>query len=558
MKRIIISATLLMAAATAGAQTIYDALNLSQNDYIGTARTLAIGNAVTALGGDLGSVGINPAGSAVSPYSQFEFTFGNVSASSSCAYKVNGQTTLNGTSGASASMPNIGVNLVMDTYRTSGLKSYSFGLIANTTGFFKDGQYGEGINNTSSFMGAMATGAVAYSPDQLGGNSYNNSNIPWNYITGYQSYLISDVGSKKAAPYDYVGATEAYTRKSDGSIVRYVPGELSQVSSRNTSGRKRDLLMNFGFNFDDTFYLGATLAMPIATYSYDEYMREKAVNPDDFTYNLDGDPVTFTDGSYHYSYNAEVSGVYAKIGFIWRATRHLRVGAAIQTPTALAISERWQVKGETNYTSEKYNSWANSPESEYSFGLTTPFRYNVGVAYTLGTKGFVSVDYEACDYSSMRFFSDEYSSDFTAVNKVNKLFGARQNMLRVGGEFKITPAYCVRAGYSLTTSPEAYYYDNEGYYVDASEYLRYYDDYRNGTYTLQEKHLTNGGNNAWSLGFGYSSQGSFYCDLAYRLLNRPDMNYQPYENYVQDVQSPVVDVTSRRLSTFLVTLGWRF
>ena len=54
---------LLMAAATgAYAQSAYDALNFSENIYEGSARTVAMGNAFTALGGDLGAVTINPAG----------------------------------------------------------------------------------------------------------------------------------------------------------------------------------------------------------------------------------------------------------------------------------------------------------------------------------------------------------------------------------------------------------------------------------------------------------------------------------------------------------------
>ncbi len=56
------------------AQTAYDALLFSENNYEGTARSVAMGNAFTALGGDLGSVTINPAGSAVAGYSQITLT----------------------------------------------------------------------------------------------------------------------------------------------------------------------------------------------------------------------------------------------------------------------------------------------------------------------------------------------------------------------------------------------------------------------------------------------------------------------------------------------------
>ena len=66
MKKIFAIAAFLAAAVGAGAQNFYDAITFSQNQYFGTARSVAMGNAMTAVGGDLGSVGINPAGSATS------------------------------------------------------------------------------------------------------------------------------------------------------------------------------------------------------------------------------------------------------------------------------------------------------------------------------------------------------------------------------------------------------------------------------------------------------------------------------------------------------------
>ena len=60
MKKTFIAITLLLTAATAGAQTMYDALTYSQNNYYGTARSIGMGNAMTAVGGDLGSVRHHP------------------------------------------------------------------------------------------------------------------------------------------------------------------------------------------------------------------------------------------------------------------------------------------------------------------------------------------------------------------------------------------------------------------------------------------------------------------------------------------------------------------
>ena len=64
-KSILALSVLAAYSVCATAQNMYDAINISRNDYFGTARTVALGNAVTALGGDLGTISINPAGSAV-------------------------------------------------------------------------------------------------------------------------------------------------------------------------------------------------------------------------------------------------------------------------------------------------------------------------------------------------------------------------------------------------------------------------------------------------------------------------------------------------------------
>ena len=57
---------LLLSLSWAGfAQDADQAYNFSENLYIGTARTLAMGNAFTAVGGDLGALSINPASSGV-------------------------------------------------------------------------------------------------------------------------------------------------------------------------------------------------------------------------------------------------------------------------------------------------------------------------------------------------------------------------------------------------------------------------------------------------------------------------------------------------------------
>ena len=74
MKKIATLFLSLIVAAGLFAQTAEDALGIAQEYAEGTARTMAMGGAFTALGGDLGAIGINPASSGVMRYSQISFS----------------------------------------------------------------------------------------------------------------------------------------------------------------------------------------------------------------------------------------------------------------------------------------------------------------------------------------------------------------------------------------------------------------------------------------------------------------------------------------------------
>ncbi|MEP5428457.1 MAG: UPF0164 family protein, partial [Flavobacteriaceae bacterium] len=70
MKRII-TFIMVLSCVFLSAQNINDVLRYSSENIQGTARFQAMGGAFGALGGDLSSLNVNPAGSAVFNYSQF-------------------------------------------------------------------------------------------------------------------------------------------------------------------------------------------------------------------------------------------------------------------------------------------------------------------------------------------------------------------------------------------------------------------------------------------------------------------------------------------------------
>ena len=218
MKKTFIAITLMLSAIAAGAQTMYDGLTFSQNNYFGTARSIGMGNAMTAVGGDLGSIGLNPAGSAVYNFSQFTFT-PNVSISSMksswSAYPVNGTDTYSNEIGKNLSkftVPNIGVTINMPTGNRSGLVAMTYGFVVNATNNFAGQMMGGGQNDRTSYQSSMAVDADGYDIDFLNGyrdakgseiddwsHAYHNADdrglyAPWNVIANAQAGAISNYG----------------------------------------------------------------------------------------------------------------------------------------------------------------------------------------------------------------------------------------------------------------------------------------------------------------------------------------------------------------------------
>lgn len=557
MKKTAISILLALCTASLFGQTAYDALMLSENSYEGTARSVAMGNAFTALGGDLGAVTINPAGSAMAPYSQVTITPGITIATTTTKgvspYE-NGelpyfQRTLKSNL-TKANIPNLGFTLNFDTGRKYGLVSWTMGFIVNKTADYNQDVYANGVNSTTSFIGRMAydASAAGYFPDELGSSNAYDSGIPWKYVTGYQSAMFDPFNDI------YVAATE----KVYDDNTCFVAGELDQSYGRRTSGSKYEYIVNAGLNFNDVVYVGINLGMNTMTYSYEEYFKEQAVNSNDFLVELKDELGNIISSSYFNrmkyksAYALSGTGYFAKIGIIANPFKGFRIGATLQTPTRTEINETWEDEGETVFTGRDGKTWsALSPYGENKWIFSTPLRASFGAAYTLGQFGTISADYEMCNYGKMRYRSSLYT-DRSTLEYINEdmqnCYGVSHNV-RAGIEVKPLPAFAIRAGYDMKTSAQKAVWDgHEG------EYLK-----------INGRDLTH----KVSFGIGFSSKGSFFADAAVTRTFVPDEFFMPYEDYMfttdeggnmiidSNYYAPEILIKSA-LWKAVLTLGFRF
>ena len=505
MKKTAITFLLALCTFSLFGQTAYDALMLSENSYEGTARSVAMGNAFTALGGDLGAVTINPAGSAMASYSQITITPG-ISIATATAVGVspyeNGdlpyfQRTMR-SSLTKVNLPNIGFTANFKTGRNYGLVNWTLGLIVNKTADYNQDVYANGRNSTTSFIGKMAYDASldGYYPDELGGDNAYNAGIPWRYVTGFKSAMFDPFNDI------YVAATE----KVYDDNTCFVAGELDQTYGRRVSGNKYEYVVNAGFNISNKVYFGINLGMNSMTYSYEEYFKEQAVNSEDFLVELkdaQGNIISssyFNRMKYRYAYSLSGNGYFAKFGIIANPVRGLRIGAALQTPTRMEINETWEDEGQTDFTGPDGKSWsALSPYGENMWVFTSPLKANFGVAYTLGQFGTISTDYELTNYGNIKYRRSAYTDRNTLEyinDDIRHAYGVVHN-LRAGIEIKPFAALALRAGYDMKTS-------------------------------AQKERLTHKA----AIGVGYSSKGSFFADAALTRTFLPREYFMPYDDYV--------------------------
>lgn len=549
------------ASAALHAQNIYDAAFLMQNEYFGTARSMALGNAMTAVGGDIGSIVLNPAGSAVASYGQLSVTPAYISSRS-----------LVGTNERKAgrmTLPNVGLTVNFDTGRDKGVKRVSFGAVISQTAQYLSVAAGSSTTSSSSLAAERASAAAGYPESLLGQYSaYENSDVPWDVLTAYRGGLFGSYGIDGR----YVAISEGLGDDGYGNAYRYIPGQLSQAINLRREGSKNDVLFNFGVDVSDVFYFGLNIGMPSAHYSYRELYSESAVSPERFPltfYDDAGNAVDtyFCGATSGYSFATDIDGIYAKAGVIARLFNgFLRIGAAIQSPALLTVSETWAYDAASYFSDSQFDLSAYSPTGQYSYQLRSPYMANFGAAAVLGSLGLLSVDYEYSDFGHMRFSSldaDAFTDDlFYDLNEASRLFAGCTHSFRFGLEIKPLPALSLRAGMATMRRVEHSWTNNLGNEVFADSFINDFNSYNNNLYQLVMRNDHVSVRNNYSFGIGYASRGSFFADLAVMICDYPVQDYAPYYDYYSGAgdeycAAPVHSIV-RSMVTAALTFGWRF
>lgn len=435
----IILVAIVAITSTSYAQYANDGLRFSQTNYGSTARFKALGNAQIGVGGDMSSLGANPAGLGLFTRSEFSLTpeFNQTGINS---------TYLNQNTNTTKSQLNVnqlGAVFFSPTYRRkgqdakTGLVSLVFGL-----GYHRNNDY----SMESNFSGLNHSSSIAdYFAEIAGSSSPNNLIEGTPERIAYDNYLIS---------YDNVAKN-------------YYPETFADNTTGNTQSKnelRSGAVSEFNFaaaaNISNQVYIGASIGLLNIRYNSDAQYVENGRAREYLNDNLTGNNINYKL-LFNQNQITKGSGLNARLGVIFRAAEGLRFGATVQTPSWFVIDDSYSESLDNRGT---IRGTSGSKAYDFTYNLRTPLKASLGGSYIIAGQALLSADVDFIDYASTKFSSNNNNGDYTIFNENNAT--VRKNFTnainyRVGLEYKID-AISLRGGYALNGSP--YKSDKDGFF----------------------------------------------------------------------------------------------
>lgn len=510
-------------------------MSYTSHNY-GTARSMGMGNAFTALGADLASASINPAGIgmyvrsdiSLSPMLQFAHAKSNGE-----EYKSENKTRF----GLSS------IGGVFTAYEGTGsLVNVNIGVVYNRIADFNHTTSLASIGNpyTSSIANIFCTlsNIDGLQTNDNGTMDFPNDPYYWGAVLAYktgltnkdsQGWFIDRIGN----PYNAAPAPEI--------------DQFTTVESRGSIG---EYGFTFGMNFNDRFYVGATIGIQSVEYKRTIYYGENYIYADNIYPSGEDMPYQLDYMGYSQELRLSGTGVNFKLGVAWRPIDNLRLGMAFHTPTWYSLSLRYGAEMQSAtysagnnpdgyrldhngyfYDNVGVGTWEDSGPDSWNF--SSPARLMFGAAYTIANRVIVSADYERDWYQGIHTGDNPVGLDYRDHFK-NYCKGS--NTVRVGAEAYLLPSLAVRLGYIYNSSM-----------LKDSSIIAATPIPTKSTYI--------------TAGVGFKFNDTVYLDLAYQYGSTDQTAYKLFYATTDDASQ---NIESRTFTTTLnrhiavATLGFRF
>lgn len=545
-------------ATGAFAQSAIDAYRFSQPDLRGTARFMGMGGAFGALGGDLSTLSQNPAGIGVYRSNELGFTLDlDVQKSTSDARGL--KTSDNQTK---FYLDNIG-GVATIRLGSSVIPNLNFGFTYNKAVSFNrryKGSIDKLQTSMSNYIAGIANNQELTVPDVETTDTYDPYNpndggiqAPWLAILGYDSYLINPKGNPNNP--SWMGQ---FGDRTSGKA-NFDVTERGSVDEYNIA---------FGGNISNVVYWGMNFDIINFDYRLDAGYGEDLTGA--YVYNPTTDIVAPTDSRWRMrnAYRANGTGFNYQLGVIVKPIQELRLGLAFHTPTWYNLTETYSAGTSMQYYGQNLSASTNDgyPGSQ-DYNFNSPWKVIASVAGVIGSKFIISADYEWNGYKTMKFseannyyggdgyWDDPWDYDYYSVtpaslnndpyayeNEDIKNVYRHTDTFRIGAEYRVTPSFSVRAGYSHVSSPvESKAKNNDMTIFTAGTIPNYRFD--NDT-------------NYITCGLGYRHKG-FYIDLAYVYKQMTSEYHAFTPDPKSSYQSPSAKLTFNN-SRIVLSTGLKF
>ncbi|WP_366184204.1 outer membrane protein transport protein [Flavobacterium ovatum] len=449
MKKIIYLIIAGLSFGTIQSQEVRDAVRYAQDNINGTARYKAMSGAFGALGGDLSSLNVNPAGSSVFSNNQMTLTFSNLTTNNASEYF--------GTKhNEKLSDFNLNQAGAVFVFRNGDQKSkwtkFAIGINYENTNNFNNTIGAYGTNPTNSVGDYFLSYANANPIKQQAGiplgvildNSYSKLNYAdQQAYLGYWGFLIN--------PNNDVDSNTIYNSNVPAG------GKYYQENTITSTGYNGKLAFNASADYNDKIHFGLNLNSHFTDFRQKTLFYEDNKNANSNTIDLVN--TSFENEIYTYG-----SGFSFQLGTIIKATKEFRIGLAYESSTWYQLNDELRQKltsGIYDYRNNASPSFENkTPDSNKfvvydTYKLKTPSKITGSLAYIFGKKGLISFDYSRKDYSKTEYSIIRDTRDTNINTEIGQTLKASSEF-RVGGEYKIQ-ALSLRAGYRFEESP---YKDN--------------------------------------------------------------------------------------------------
>ena len=378
-----------------------DVQRFSERQIIGTARYVAMGGAMTAIGGDPSAALDNPAGLGLYRRSEITLTIDETIDRTIQPLNNSTQPLHNRYTRSRFAAPQV------SAIWSWGNPMKQRGLIYNNLMFSINrlANYNRDVvvnGQNTGMVETMCLLSQGLAEEDFDENAWNNDAIGWLSILGYNGYLINPVVDSLAddpmKKYQWIPA------------VGFTEGTLS-ISE---SGNYDQYSLSWAGNISNQWYVGVALNIPTLSYTKHVSLTETdRVNSAELKsmYHLSG------------------VGVSGTIGLIYRPIQALRIGASFQTPTVMGMTVQTDGRLTSVISSNTYDAYP-SETYLYTTEMISPLRTSVSVAGQLGNIGLLALQY---DYAHSAEMEDVHT-------------------LRVGAEAQVTRGLFLNAGYVYESS----------------------------------------------------------------------------------------------------------